>query len=242
MANIQMKRFATGVSAAIFTLGLAGCIGLAETAPQSSSVPILADVSDAASTVLENEWVRVTRVSLEPGQSLPTHSVAQRVIYALSDYEVAWREGDEPEIRRRWAAGNIHVYQAGDHSLTNIGDSEASFLVVERLSGYLPASAGAEVADAAVMSPATTELLLETDIFRVLRVELSPEQSQPMHGGRPRVIYALTDYKIEWREDGEAPKTRSWTQGDAHWHLSGDHAARNIGGTTASWLIVSLKN
>jgi len=207
----------------------------------TASTAPLANVSDAASIILENEYVRVTRVSLEPGEGLPSHSGERRTVYALSDYKTAWTGEGETGAVKNWSTGDVHFHEAGDHSLMNTGQSEATFLVFERLGAGLPETEKRPVMDAAAESPATSELLAENDVFRVLRIELAPGEAQPMHGGRPRVIYSLSDYEIEWREAGESTKTRNWSKGDVHWHLSGEHAAKNTGDTTASWLIVSLK-
>lgn len=231
-----------GASAAMLTLALAGCASTSERTNSVMDAPPLASVSKAASVILENEYARVTRVSLPPGASLPTHSGERRVIYSLSDYDVAWTGEGEPSVQRSWSAGEVHFHDAGDHSLTNTGETNAAFLVLERLGADLPETETGPVADAAVQNPEATELLLENETFRILRVTLAPGEAQPMHGGRPRVIYSLSDYEILWREPGEPVATRNWSRGDVHWHQSGEHAARNIGETTASWLIVSLKD
>jgi quercetin dioxygenase-like cupin family protein len=201
----------------------------------------LANISDAARIILENEYIRVTRVSLAPGEGLPSHSGERRTVYALSDYTTSWTGEGEDGAVKNWSTGDVHFHEAGDHSLMNTGPSEATFLVFERLAEGLPETETRAVMDAAAESPETSELLAENDVFRVLRIDLAPGEAQPMHDGRPRVIYSLSDYEIEWREAGEATTTRNWSQGDIHWHLSGEHAARNTGDTAASWLIVSLK-
>ncbi len=231
-----------GTATATFAFVLAGCASAPDTSGTVSSAPTLASVTEAATIILENEYVRVTRVSLAAGSSLPTHAGERRAIYALSDYSTLWTDEDMTEATKRWSAGEVHFHEAGEHSLTNSGETDAVFLIVERLGEDLPAAATAPVSDAAIRSPATTELLAEDDTFRVLRVTLAPGEAQPMHGGRPRVIYSLSDYEIGWREVGEPEKTRTWSQGDVHWHLSGEHGARNTGYTIASWLIVSLKD
>ena len=238
-----MKRvFLLCNATAALAILLAGCTTAIGKREAVSPAPSLANVSETASVILENAFVRVTRVSLSPGASLPMHSGEQRVIYALSDYSISWTDEGNTDALKSWSAGEAHFHEPGDHSLVNTGESDANFLVVERLGTDLTEGETADVSDVAIASPGTTELLLENDTFRVLRVTLLPGEAQPMHAGRPRVIYSLSDYQIEWKEVGEPVKTRTWSQGGVHWHLSGDHAAKNRGNTTASWLIVSLKD
>ena len=189
--NMPKRIFAATAMSALL---LAGCAGVTSTSDAVSTEPALSSVTQAATVVLENEYVRVTRVSLAAGSSLPTHAGERRAIYALSDYLVTRADTGVTEETRRWSAGQVHFHDAGEHSLTNAGETDAVFLIVERLGGALPSDAVGPVSDAAIDSPATTELLAENDTFRVLRVALAPGQAQPVHGGRARVIYSLSDY------------------------------------------------
>lgn len=193
---------------------------------------------DAVSVAFENEYVRVSRFDLPPGEALPAHEGRRRVVYALSDYEIEWTEGDAAPTTRSWSQGDVHVHDAVVHAIRNVGETPASFVVFERLDAALPASAdGAPESDDL---PAGVESLLAEADLEVLEVELAPGEAQEMHPGGYRAIYSLGDYTLEWREGDEVGE-RTWSAGGGHWHEPGPHAATNIGDTPARWLIVTFE-
>ena len=235
------------VVGSVLALLLTGCGDSEPAAPAPSGTDAAASetlrsVAPATEVQLENEHVRVSRVSLAPGADLPAHDGGRRAIYALGEYEIQWQpDGAAPE-RRAWADGDVHFHDAGSHALANIGTTQAEFVVFERLAAPLPGDAASEVKDAADVMPETAALLSENASFRVMQVVLEPGEAQQVHDGSARVVYSLSDYEIEWQEGDAAPEKRRWGAGDAHWHLDGEHAARNSGQTRARWLIVALKD
>lgn len=85
-------------------------------------------------------------------------------------------------------------------------------------------------------------VVFENEYAEVVKVSLDPGEFLSAHAGTERVIYALTDYAIEWEEQGENLGTKSWNKGDAHFHEAGEHAAKNNGTTTAEWLVFAKKD
>lgn len=102
--------------------------------PQVQVVSASADLAERAPAMqeelLSNELFDVHRVQLEPGQQLPQHAGYPRVVYALSDYTTRFTQDGE-ETRRSFEEGDVHVHEAGTHTVENIGDTSARFLVVE---------------------------------------------------------------------------------------------------------------
>ncbi|HBH23221.1 MAG TPA: hypothetical protein DDY13_07335 [Cytophagales bacterium] len=86
------------------------------------------------------------------------------------------------------------------------------------------------------------QVVFENDYALVSKVSLAPGEFQKVHEGENRVIYSLTDYSIDWEEQGETLGAKSWKKGDVHYHKAGKHSARNNGTTTAEWLVFSKKN
>lgn len=238
-----MKVFDRHIPTVAFAaLSLVACTTAPSSPATQEAAALLAAAPAASSLLFENEFVRVTRVAVPAGASLPSHFGERRIIYSLSDYEISWAEEGEEAALRKWFSGDVHFHEAGQHSLTNVGSTTAEFVVFERREADLPADSEKSLIDAQGASPETTELLFENDAFRILRVELPPGASQPVHDGRPRAIYTLSDYELEWLEDGQVLSSRKWKTGDVHWHPAGEHAAKNAGTTTARWLIVSFKD
>jgi hypothetical protein len=225
---------------------LAGCGQAADSPPAEAGSEAMAEAAgpvediaasrpDVVDVAFQNEFVRVLRFDLPPDAALPPHQGRQRVIYALTDYEVEWMEGEEPATRRSWSAGEVHRHGPGVHAVRNVGGTTASFVVFERLDSPLPEPSDHRHAD---QVPTGVRALLEDPALQVLEVELQPGEAQAMHPGGWRAIYSLTGYTIEWRE-GDEVGNRTWSAGDAHWHEPGPHAAENVGETTARWVIVA---
>lgn len=80
------------------------------------------------------------------------------------------------------------------------------------------------------------QMVFENEFARAVRVLLDPGQKLATHDGVDRLIYSLTDYTIEWIENGESLGERNWSAGDIHMHGADTHAAINIGPRTAEWM------
>jgi hypothetical protein len=83
----------------------------------------------------------------------------------------------------------------------------------------------------------TRSMLFENQYAEVIKVVLEKGESQEAHDGKDRLIYSLSDYSIEWMEQGEDLGTKEWSKGMVHYHPSGIHSAANNGDTTAEWLV-----
>jgi hypothetical protein len=69
-------------------------------------------------------------------------------------------------------------------------------------------------------------IVLDTNDAEVLEVTLSPGDRQPVHSGRHRFVYSLSDYTLDFTCGGES-KTTSFSAGDGHWHEAAEHCAEN---------------
>ncbi len=85
--------------------------------------------SDFAEVIFENESVKVTKVMLPAGEMIPEHSGINRVIYSLSDYSIDYTSDKEGNMQKSFTPGEAHWHEACQHSLKNMGESEAQFLV-----------------------------------------------------------------------------------------------------------------
>ena len=155
-----------------------------------------ADGADARTRVFGNDYAAVERITLAPEQALGPHAGGHRIVYSLSDYTIDWTEDGKTE-RRDWREGEVHPHDASEQAVRNVGNTIADFLVVTRSGDALPArDAGA---DAAEVAGGYAALLGEFDGTRVLRVTLPPGARQPLHQGRPRVVYSLNGYRVAFR-------------------------------------------
>lgn len=211
------------------------------TACAQEEVEVVEDVlkaaPDKASTVFANDFVRLDMFTLEPGEVLPLHKGGPRAVYALSDYTIKWTEGDRVS-EKTWRRGDAHWHDAVAHAVDNIGDSDATYLTVTRKETVLPASSGYDTAqDAGELDKTHADVTFVNDHVRIIEVELSPGESQPVHHGINRLIYSLSDYRIRYTSDQADTKEMTMAKGEAHWHGADEHAVENIGETPARYVI-----
>jgi quercetin dioxygenase-like cupin family protein len=98
------------------------------------------------------------------------------------------------------------------------------------------------VDDIVKAAPDRAQLLLENEHVAVTRFALPPQSELPMHKGADRVVYSLTDYKLQFREEQGEPVVRNFRPGEVHWHPSGAHTVRNVGPINAEFLVVTRKS
>ena len=209
--------------------------------PESTQAPddLAALESPYAETVLRNDYVDVHRVSLPAGADLAAHRGGPRVVYSLGEYSLRF-ETDGVSESASFESGDVHQHAAGVHSVENVGESEARFVVFERREAPVPTSQAE--GDTPVRSPAegaSEEVLFESDLFQVHEVTLQPGAQLPPHRGRARAIYSLSDYQLEFTSDA-GTEERTFEAGDTHVHDPGDHSVENTGDTVASFLVVEF--
>jgi len=79
-----------------------------------------------ARIIFENNEARVIEIRLQRGESQPVHFASNRVIYSLSSYRL--RMGDEVH---RYDPGSVDWSGPSEHSVENVGESEARYIVFE---------------------------------------------------------------------------------------------------------------
>lgn len=82
-------------------------------------------------TLFENDWVKVTEANMKPGQQLPKHPGAMRAIISLSDYEILYHSNCIKNRKSKFISESVHLHEADEHSLKNIGSTDADFLIVQ---------------------------------------------------------------------------------------------------------------
>ncbi len=192
--------------------------------------------------VFENDYAKVVKVTLAPGEALASHQGEERVIYSLTDYSIEWEEQGKAEGVKSWNKGDIHVHEAGQHSARNNGNSTAQWLAFVKKKAELPdCSENTLENDVTTVAPDFANQGFENEAFRITEVTLPPGENIPMHSGINRVIYSLTDYRIRYESNREGKGEKSFQTGDAHWHEACKHALENTGNKEARFLVVAYK-
>ena len=86
--------------------------------------------SEYTEVLIENDLFKVTEVNLPQGASIPIHAGINRMIYSVSDYQIAYESDKEGKSNKKFSAGEIHWHDACQHALENIGETEAKFIVI----------------------------------------------------------------------------------------------------------------
>jgi hypothetical protein len=84
-----------------------------------------------SANLLDNEHVRAVEIILNPGEMLGGHSCANRILYSLTDFEATYRPSQLERFDTTFTANGLNWYEAGAHSLHNIGKTPAHFVVFE---------------------------------------------------------------------------------------------------------------
>jgi quercetin dioxygenase-like cupin family protein len=209
-----------------------------ETAAEATPmVPTAA--AESRRVLLDNEYVEVVTLTVEPGANLPSHAGQSRVVYSLGDYRIRYTEAGESR-ERDWKRGEVHVHGAGAHALENIGASPAQLLIVARKDRGLTQPSG-PASEAAGATRPHTSLLLDNDDFLVTEVRLPAGATLAAHEGLDRVAYALSDYTLRYEAEGAPARDATHSAGEAHWHTADRHAVTNTGQTEARYLLVQLR-
>ncbi len=80
--------------------------------------------------VFENDHARISRITLPVGESLPEHEGPNRLIYSQSEYRIRYTSDDEETIEREYEYGDLHWHSADVHTVENIGETDAEFIVI----------------------------------------------------------------------------------------------------------------
>lgn len=80
--------------------------------------------------IFDNDRFRVTEIKLAVNDSLPMHEGINRIIYPLSDYKILYQSSKEGTFEKSFKNGDAHWHECDKHSIKNIGNTEARFLIV----------------------------------------------------------------------------------------------------------------
>jgi quercetin dioxygenase-like cupin family protein len=137
--------------------------------------------ADPEETVLyQTAAIRVRRTVYPPGRHLAMHEHKGRVVVFLSDGTVRTATPDGKSSDLAFHRGMVYWSDPVRHTLDNVGGTPLDALEVEFLAPY-PSTAQRHTGDAAAQDPAHFKVELENERVRVLRFNLGPHDSSPMH-------------------------------------------------------------
>lgn len=195
------------------------------------------------SIAVENEWVRIPKVTVQPGHTTGFHVHAMnRVMVYLNEggQTVEMEAGGKTE--ETWRAGQALWSPAiGRHRVIVSAPKPVTIVEIELRK---PAAAGPALGelDPLKVDPKHYKVEMENDQVRVIRVRIPAGETAPMHHhARKRVVVYLSDADFEQTaSDGKAVQSRQ-KAGDVIWSESAvTHREVNRGGAFEG-LMVELK-
>ena len=189
-------------------------------------------------TVVQNEYIRAYRVTLEPGQSTQVHTHSHDdVAVRLSDSRITQDEpGKAKGQPTEEKTGNVGARTITGHPLihrvNNVGKTTFDVIDVE----VLKRPDGAE-------TKAIADVAAENPSERLYRWELKPGETSAQHTHeRPYLIIAATDMNLKMSSPDGQTMTHEIKKGDSHWVDSKvTHTLSNAGNETGILVEVELK-
>jgi hypothetical protein len=190
--------------------------------------PILwAGLQSAATVVLDNEYVRVTR-SGAPCASGRAPECGDRVIVALGD--TALRAGGKP---RRLVRGDIAVFAPGE---TYDPPAGGPFLEVAIKPTHPTVPAPKER-----LPPEKNALKYDGERFFVFEERLEPGETRARHSHGPRVVVQLNRTQLQQWPDGAPAILRDIEPDGAAFNVPVVHVVKNVGPLPLRGIVIEFK-
>jgi predicted metal-dependent enzyme (double-stranded beta helix superfamily) len=197
--------------------------------------------------LVENADVRVSEVTMAPGEAEPEHKHARGVTIALGPYENETTALPERTVtRRKTAFGETRWTEAAHHSTKNIGTTPQRVIRIELK--HEPAADGSplDALDSVVASKETQRVMFENRYVRIVEEKTPAGVAQPKHRHRKSVLVVLADGDLEivpYDANDVAGQTRKAQLkfGAATWNPPAVHTAKNIGTTEGLNIRVEVK-
>lgn len=206
--------------------------------PVAGQDPVVVDAAHH-SVVLENEYVRVLKITLGPGEKTPLHAHPAGVAVFLNDvHNRVSPDGAEPNETPR-KKGDVALINASRHTVLNLGAAPSQVMLVEIKSA--PAAAKME-RDALQVDPAHYTLLGENDLVRVIRIRYGAGERSVMHDHPAGVAVFLSSGEFRMHfPDGTSGEPTAAEAGTAMFAPAETHEPENVGSTATELVLVELK-
>jgi hypothetical protein len=180
----------------------------------------------AGETVLDNEYVRVTRDAAPCAAAGP--ACADRIIVALGDVKVV-SGGSERALSR----GDIAVFGAG---ASYVAPDAGPFLEVSIKPDHPPARSPGEA-----IAPEKNALRHDGADFFVFEEKLVPGDTRARHSHSQRVVIQLNPARLQQWPDGEPAKLVETVPDRAAFSPPVIHTVKNVGDIPLRGIIIEFK-
>ena len=190
---------------------------------------------------IDNDWVRVLRVTAGPHEKLPMHAQPASLILFLADARVKLTDaaGHAREITRK--AGEVAYSDAGRFAEENLSDKPLAAVLVE-LKPNAPKNSGPPITlDPTKSDPEHVTVEFENARVRVLHTVLPPHIKDLMHEHPHYVVVYLTDLHTTMALANGKLIDNVRHPGEIAWRDYMKHSTENMGDRDAVEIQFELK-
>lgn len=213
-------------------------LALVIASPALAQDPVKVDPAHHA-VVLENDQVRVLRITFKPGEKAPSHQHPAGAAVFLTEGQLRLTGTGVPEDQGPRKAGEVVLTGATTHTVENVGKTAVEIVLVE-----LKASpTGKPVAtDATAVDAKHYHKMAENDRVRVLHVRYGPGEKSVMHEHPALAAVALSPMQMRMHlPDGKHEDAPPMKKGDVIFSEPARHSPENLGKAPAEVILVELK-
>lgn len=218
-------------------------LGLLLAAPLAAQDPVTVDAKHYQ-VEIDNEHVRVLRITYGPGEKSVVHVHPDAVAMMLTDHHVRFHNPDGTSSDVQAKAGAVLWTPAGSHLPENLATGPLELILVELKPGSGKGLGRIDPAfDPVKVSPMLYKVELENDRVRVVRIRLDAGQKSKMHMHGADIGVWLTDARLRhFDPDGKAGEEEVYKAGQVGY--SGEvvkHGGENLGEKPFEVVVVELK-
>jgi quercetin dioxygenase-like cupin family protein len=180
---------------------------------------------------IENEWVRVVRIKIDPHRRASIDVPLPAVGIALTNLKT------RDTVRK---AGDVYSVDKGPGQTYESVSDQAAELVLVELKAGAPKSPPVKL-DPVRLDPEHHPVVLDNERVRVLRTILIPHLKSPMHDHPHYVVVYLTELHTTMTLADGRKVDNPRRPGEIAWRDALSHVTENIGDKTAVEIQVEIK-
>jgi beta-alanine degradation protein BauB len=188
---------------------------------------------------IDNAWVRVLRVKLEPHAKIAMHQHPATVAVFLTDIheKITAADGTVRNLNRK--AGEVGFNEGNRYAEENVSDQPLEAAIIELKPGA-PKSPPITL-DPVKLDAEHHPVAFENDRVRVLRTILPPHVKSPMHEHPHYVVVYLTELHTSMKLGDGRVVDNPRQAGDIAWRDALQHQTEQMGDKTAMEIQVEIK-
>ena len=205
------------------------------------ALSVITAIAASEKVEIENQWVRVLRVTQAPHDKSPMHVHPASVVVYLTDLhqKITGADGRTHELRKK--AWDVAYFDATKQSEENISDKLIEAIVVELKPGAPKAIGWPVKLDPVKLDSKHHPVPFENDRVRVLHTILDPHVKSPQHEHPSYVVVYLTElHTTQTLPDGRKVDNPR-RPGEIAWRDALKHETENIGDKRAEEIQIELK-